>query len=262
MPYCTARPSMERALKADELKVEVYANRTDMGTAAAQDVAERMKQVISEKGRVVMVFAAAPSQNEFLAALAADKSLDWRRVIAFHLDEYVALPPDAPQGFGNYLRRHLFDLVKPGFIHFMNGFTSDLQAECRRYSELLAANPPDIACIGIGENGHLAFNDPSVADFNDPARVKMVELEERCRLQQVHDGCFNDLASVPTHALTMTVPAIVSAASIHCIVPGATKAEAVRDTIKGPVATSCPASILRRYATATLYLDRDSAALL
>ena len=262
MQCCIGGTSLERAFMADALKVGIYASRADMGMAAAGDVAERMRQVIAAKGKVAMAFAAAPSQNEFLAALAADKSLDWSKVVAFHLDEYVGLPPDAPQGFANFLRRHLFDRIKPGVIHFMNGFAPDLEAECRRYSELLAASPLDIACIGVGENGHLAFNDPPVAQFDDAAQVKAVELEERCRLQQVHDGCFNDLASVPTHALTMTVPAIVSAASIHCTVPGPTKAGAVRDTIQGPVATSCPASILRRCSNATLYLDRDSAALL
>jgi len=262
MACSCARPSALRVFKADRLSVEVYSNRADLGAAAARDVAACMKQVIAAKDKVAMVFAAAPSQNEFLAALSADGSLDWDKVVAFHLDEYVGLPPDAPQGFGNFLRRHLFDIVKPGVVHFMSGFGPSADGECRRYSELLEAGPLDVACIGIGENGHLAFNDPPVADFRDPLKVKIVELDLRCREQQVHDGCFADLAQVPTRALTMTIPAILSAASIHCMVPGPTKAEAVRGTIEGPIATSCPASILRRYANAALYLDRQSAALI
>jgi glucosamine-6-phosphate deaminase len=256
------RPSPQKAFTADWLSVEVFPSRAEMGTAAALDVAERMKAVLAAKGRVVMVFAAAPSQNEFLAALCEQPGLDWSKVEAFHLDEYVGLPSDAPQGFGNFLRRHIFDIVRPGIVHFMNGNTKDPDAECRRYAELLAATTIDIACIGIGENGHLAFNDPPVADFNDPLKVKVVELDQTCRMQQVHDGCFTTIDEVPKQALTMTVPAIVSAASIHCMVPAATKAQAVRDTIKGPIATSCPASILRLYANAKLYLDPDSASLL
>jgi len=256
------RPSPERVLTVDKLKVELYATREEMGAAAAYDVAQRMKQVIAEKGKVVMVFAAAPSQNEFLATLAATQGLDWSKVVAFHLDEYVGLPSDAPQGFGNFLRRHLFDIVKPGVVHFLNGNAPDLEAECQRYSDLLDANPLDISCNGIGENGHLAFNDPPVADFNDPLKVKVVELDETCRMQQVHDGCFADIDSVPKKALTMTVPTLLNAGSIHCVVPGPTKSEAVRAALRGPIATSCPASVLRRYDNATLYIDREAGKLL
>jgi len=259
MAYCCGRPSPTKAFEAENLKVEVYATRDDLGAAAACDVAQRMKEVIAEKGKVVMVFAAAPSQNEFLASLAVAPDLDWGKVVAFHLDEYVGLPPDAPQGFGNFLRRHLFDKVNPGMVYFMNGNAPDVEAECRRYAELLEANPLDIACIGIGENGHIAFNDPPVADFNDPLKVKVVELDERSRVQQVHDGCFADLESVPRQAITMTVPAIVSAASVYCMVPAATKAEAVRSTVKDEISTQCPATVLRCHQAATLYLDPDSA---
>ena len=256
------KASPVRRQKADALTVEIYASRAQMGQAAACDVTAAMKGVIARKGKATMVFAAAPSQNEFLAALSADASLDWSVVTAFHLDEYVGLASDAPQGFGNFLRRGLFDKVKPGTVYFMNGNAPDLEAECRRYADALAAHPVDIACIGIGENGHLAFNDPPIADFADPKAVKVVELEERCRLQQVHDGCFATMDQVPTHALTMTVPAIVSAAAIFCMVPAASKAEAVQATIAGPISTSCPASILRRYASATVYLDPDSVSLI
>jgi glucosamine-6-phosphate deaminase len=259
---CCCRPSSQRAFAADWLNVEVFASRADMGAAAALDVAKHMKAVLAAKGRLVMVFAAAPSQNEFLASLCAQPGLDWSKVEAFHLDEYVGLPSDAPQGFGNFLRRHIFDVVHPGSVHFMNPNAKDPAAECRRYAELLAKTSVDIACIGIGENGHLAFNDPPVADFNDPLKVKVVDLDQTCRMQQVHDGCFATFDEVPKQALTMTVPAIVSAGSIHCMVPAATKAQAVRDAISGPIATSCPASLLRLYANAKLYLDPDSAGML
>ncbi|MGI6208730.1 MAG: glucosamine-6-phosphate deaminase [Anaerolineae bacterium] len=254
------RPSAEKVVKADALKVEIYANRAELGAAAASDVAERMRRIIAEKGRVVMVFASAPSQDDFTTALAQEPGIDWSKVVAFHLDEYVGLPSDAPQGFGNYIRRHLLDAVKPGTVFFMNGNAPDPEAECRRYSELLEEYPLDIACIGIGENGHIAFNDPHVADFNDPVKVKLVELDERSRVQQVHDGCFATLDAVPKLAITMTIPAIVSADAVHCMVPAATKAAAVRCTVQGPISTECPASILRQHKDATLYVDKDSAA--
>lgn len=253
---CNIVPAKEA--KADKLVVKVYETRKDMGCAAAMAVATEMREVISSRGRAVMVFAAAPSQNEFLEALCAIPYLDWSRVTAFHLDEYVGLPEDAPQRFGNFLRERLFERVKPGAVHYLNGNAPSPLDECRRYSELLSANPLDIACIGIGENGHIAFNDPPVADFGDPELVKMVQLEERCRLQQVHDGCFGSLADVPTHALTLTIPAIMAARSIHCIVPGPTKREAVNATLYGQISTRCPASILRTHEQAVLYLDRAS----
>ncbi len=260
MSAVSERPSTVRAFKADNLNVEVFADRSGLGAAAAHDVAAKMRKVIAEKGRVVMVFASAPSQDYFTTALALEQGIDWSKVVAFHLDEYVGLPSDAPQAFGNYIRRHLLDAVKPGTVHFMNGNAADPEAECRRYSELLEANPLDIACIGIGENGHIAFNDPHVADFSDPVKAKLVELDLRSREQQVHDGCFASLDAVPTTAITMTIPAIVSANSVFCMVPAATKAEAARATVFDPVSTACPATILRRHNCATLYLDRDSGA--
>lgn len=243
---------------AGKLGVSVFASRKDMGAAAGQAVAENIIRLLATQEHVCMVFAAAPSQNEFLATLSSWPGIDWSRVIAFHLDEYIGLPEQAPQRFAIYLNEHIFSLVPIGTIHYMNASANDAQEECQRYSTLLKANPIDIACIGIGENGHLAFNDPPVADFNDPKLVKVVELEARCRQQQVHDGCFKRLEEVPTHALTMTMPAIMSAKEIHCIVPGPTKAAAVQATISGAVSTQCPASILRTHAHARLYLDKDA----
>lgn len=256
------QPKPERTIQVDRLRVAVYADRQRMGAAAGHAVAQRMKALIAEKGEVVVVFAAAPSQNEFLATLATEEGIAWGKVVAFHMDEYIGLPANAPQGFGNFLRRHLFDLVRPGTVHLLDGQAADAEAECRRYAALLRAHSVGIVCAGIGENGHLAFNDPPVADFEDPLDVKIVELDHACRMQQVHDGCFPDLASVPTHALTLTIPALMKARWIYTMVPGPTKAQAIEATLRGPIGTHCPATVLRRHANATLYLDRDSAALL
>lgn len=252
----------ERTMEVDRLQVEIYADREKMGAAAAHAVAKRMKEAIAHQGCVTVVFAAAPSQNEFLATLTSLEDIDWDKVVAFHMDEYIGLPADAPQSFGYFLRERLFDLVRPGTIHYLNGQASDPEQECRRYESLLESHPVDIVCAGIGENGHLAFNDPPVADFADPVQVKVVELDDVCRMQQVHDGCFPDFDSVPTHALTMTIPALMAARWTYTMVPGPTKAQAIKDTLTGPVGTHCPATALRQHPCSILYVDRDSASLL
>ncbi|MFQ8832704.1 MAG: 6-phosphogluconolactonase [Ruthenibacterium lactatiformans] len=174
------------------------------------------------------------SQNEFLEAPCAAPDIDWKRVTAFHMDEYVGLDAAAPQGFGNFLRARVFDRLPFGQVCYLNGNAPDIEAECSRYAGLLAQAPIDIVFMGIGENGHIAFNDPPVAEFDDPAAVKVVALDEVCRNQQVHDGCFADIGQVPTHALTLTVPTLAGAKHHLCIVPAPTKAKAVRDTLEGP----------------------------
>lgn len=245
--------------KVDKLSVEVYDNRTRMGISAAEQVSRKIKNIIAKKGSVNMTFAAAPSQDEFLAKLCNTSELDWSKVTAFHLDEYIGLPEGAPQSFRRFLDDNVFNKVHPGKVHYLNGNAENLKDECDRYSRFLKAYPLDIACIGIGENGHIAFNDPHVADFQDPYWVKIVDLDEKCRQQQVNDGCFPSIQDVPLNALTLTIPAIMSARHIYCIVPGATKQEAVRNTLKGPIDTSCPASILRKHDAAVLVLDEQSA---
>lgn len=252
---------LTRTFKADKLSVNIYDTRKNMGAAAAADIAACIKELLGRKSEIHMIFAAAPSQNEMLEALIADKEIEWNRVHALHMDEYVNLPSDAPQGFGNFLRRAIFDRVPFASVNLI-GTDADSEATCRRYDALLAANKVDIVCMGIGENGHIAFNDPHVADFNDPCRIKKVDLDQKCRQQQVNDGCFRTIDEVPTHALTLTIPTLFNVKSIFCVVPAATKAEAVRNTVNGPVAESCPASILRRHDKAILYTDADSAALL
>jgi len=245
----------------DLLRVNVYENRVLMGRAAAADISEKIRELLSGKAEINMIFAAAPSQREVLAALAEDSSIEWGRINAFHMDEYVGLDKDAPQGFGNFLRRHIFEKVPFRAVYCIDSTAKDAQAECHRYGNLLNERRADIVVLGIGENGHIAFNDPGVADFNDPETVKIVELDEVCRQQQVNDGCFAAIGDVPTHALTITVPALVRAPWLFCIVPAATKAKAVAETVNGTIDEHCPASILRRRENAVLYLDPESAAL-
>ena len=239
------------------LKVKVYPDRTAMGSSAAVNVGDRMKQLLREQEGIRMVFAAAPSQNEFLQILTQIEGIDWSRVTAFHMDEYIGLPSDAAQCFSQFLKQKLFDIVKPGQVYLIDCTNSPLD-ECERYGRLLVENPIDIICLGIGENGHIAFNDPPVADFADPQVVKIVELDNACRQQQINDECFPDLESVPTHALTLTIPALMSGKHLFCIVPGLTKREAVEQTLYGPISTDCPASILRTHHDCILYVDADS----
>ena len=244
----------------DKLAVKVFENRKLMGKEAATDVADCIEQMLSEKKEINMIFAAAPSQNEFLEELA-ESGVEWERINAFHMDEYIGLPLDAEQRFGTFLKERIFGRVPFKSVHYING-QAQPEHECDRYSLLLKQYPVDIVCLGIGENGHIAFNDPHVAKFDDPELVKVVALDEKCRMQQVHDGCFRSIELVPTQAISLTIPALVAAKYMFCIVPASTKAQAVYDTIYGEISESCPASILRTKANAVLYLDSDSAALL
>ncbi|CAK4836398.1 unnamed protein product [Aphanomyces euteiches] len=243
--------------QVDELIVKSYENRRLMGQAAASEVAEHMKQLLREKPSIRMIFAAAPSQAEMLEALAEAKDIPWERVTAFHMDDYLGLPQEAPQRFGNFLQRHLFELVKPGRIQLIDT-SNGADEECLRYSALLAEAPIDIICLGIGENGHIAFNDPPVASFNEAVLIKPVELDDACRQQQVNDGCFASFDEVPTHALTLTIPMLMSGQKLFCMVPGPLKKHAVHQTLYGPVSTDCPASILRKHPACTLFVDTDS----
>jgi glucosamine-6-phosphate deaminase len=249
-----------KELTANELKVKIYETRAEMGASAAKDVAKKIKKLLLEKEQVNMIFAAAPSQNEFLAALAQQKGIDWQRVNAFHMDEYIYLPKEAPQSFGQFLRERIFGKVPFAEVYYLDGNASDLDEECRRYSKLLQQYPPDIVCMGIGENTHIAFNDPHLADFNDPLLVKLVDLDEVSRQQQVNDGCFAHIDEVPVSAITLTIPALLQAETIYCIVPGEKKAEAVYHTLNSEVIERYPSTILRQHNNATLYLEKDSAA--
>ena len=251
-----------KTFNKDLLKVNIYPSRDEMGAAAAADVKSAILRALSEKETINMIFAAAPSQNEVLANLANDREIPWGRVNAFHMDEYIGLDKNAPQGFGNFLRDHIFGIAPFKSVNYIRIDAPDADEECERYSNLLRENPVDIVVLCIGENGHIAFNDPPFADFADTKLVKTVKLDEVCRNQQVNDGCFAKIDDVPTHALTLTVPALMFGKELYCIVPAKTKAKAVYETVNGEITDSCPASVLRTHSNATLYLDPDSASLL
>ncbi|MFT3824660.1 MAG: glucosamine-6-phosphate deaminase [Chitinophagaceae bacterium] len=250
-----------KATKVNSLNVRIYENRLQMGVAAAKDAAAQIKQLLNTQETLNIIFAAAPSQNEFLAALLQE-DVAWERINAFHMDEYLSLPQDAPQLFGVFLKDKIFGKAPFKEIFYLNGQTNDTIAESKRYTTLLEQYPTDIVFMGIGENTHLAFNDPHVADFNDPYLVKTVDLDDACKQQQVNDGCFDHPDRVPTHAFTLTIPALFKAKYLYCMVPGKNKAQAVYHTLTDVITEKYPSTILRTHAHATLYLDQDSAALI
>jgi glucosamine-6-phosphate deaminase len=233
-------------------------SRAEMGQKAAEDIANELRKRLKSQPAVRMVFAAAPSQSEMLAALLLIPGIDWSRVTAFHMDEYLGLAPDAPQRFGLWLRRAIFDHLTFAAVHLLDP-SIDPEASAADYANKLAESPIDIVCAGIGANGHLAFNDPP-ADFNDPDDVKVVELDAACRQQQVDDRCFDSLDDVPTHALTLTVPLLLAADRIFCCAPGPLKKTAIRRTLQDPISGLVPSTALRTHSNWSLYLDKDSAA--
>lgn len=246
-------------LKADRLRVKIYGSRAEMGKAAAHDVAEKIRELLEKQGFVNIIFAAAPSQSEFLSNLSEEQNIRWNKINAFHMDEYIGLDQASPESFAFFLKEAIFDQVPFHEVHFLRGTAEDLDAECNRYSRLLADFPVDIVCLGIGENGHLAFNDPHVADFTDPLAVKIVNLDKVSRQQQVHDGCFATLDDVPASALTLTVPSLLKSRFVYCMVPGSNKAQAVYHTLNSEVKENYPSTVLRQHVHAALYLDEDSA---
>lgn len=244
----------------DDLRVSIYASNAAMGAAAAAEAADIIAGAIAARGHANIILATGNSQLTFLHALRELPGIAWQKVHVFHMDEYVGIDPAHPASFPRFLRDHILDAVKPAAFYPVPGQASDLEAACREYEALLKAHPADLCAMGIGENGHIAFNDPPFADFDDPVWVKVVRLDERSRRQQVGEGHFKSLAEVPTHAITLTIPALLAAQRILCIVPEARKAEAVEAALLGPITEDCPASILRRAAHAHLLLDPDSAA--
>lgn len=244
--------------KCEQLDVGIYPDRASMGVAAAEKVATYLNDVVARQGQARVIFACAPSQDDFLAALIR-LPVPWESIEAFHMDEYVGLKADDPQSFRHYLNEHLLRHIKPRAFHPIMAEASDLQRECSRYAVMLQLAPIDLICMGVGENGHIAFNDPPVADFEDPLLIKRVTLDEACRNQQVHDGCFPAIESVPREALSLTVPVFLTAQKLSIVVPGHLKSEAVKNMLEGPVTTSCPASILRKHPDALLFLDEESA---
>jgi glucosamine-6-phosphate deaminase len=251
-----------QSFKVDSLDVRVYDSNASLGRAACDFVTRELALAVRTHGSANLVLATGASQFAFLDALKIEPSIDWPRITVFHLDEYRGLPDDHPASFRRYLRERILDYVRPATVHFLEGDAADADAESARYQALLRAHPIHVACIGIGENGHIAFNDPVVADFDDPRLVKVVELDTACRRQQLGEGWFKTFEDVPTHALSLTIPAIMNCRAISCVVPDLRKAPAVSRALHGPISTACPASILRSHARACLFLDRDSASLL
>jgi len=246
-----------KTVETDKLTTYVYESREAMGNAAGKAAAEAINKVLAEKETANVIFAAAPSQNETLEALLKE-NVDFSRINAFHMDEYVGLSIENKQSFATYLTEHIFSKAPFRSVHLIPA-TEDAEKACKLYTDLLTQNPPDVVLMGIGENGHIAFNDPPVADFADEKLIKVVELDEICRQQQVNDKCFETLDLVPKYALTLTVPALMSAETLICTVPGPTKSAAVKAMLKGPVGEVCPATALRGHSHAAMFLDEKSA---
>ena len=253
-----------KTLLKDQLLVEIYADRPALGKAAADAVSEKIKELLKDQDEVNIVFAAAPSQNEFLAELQK-RDIEWSRVNAFHMDEYVGVNENATQLFGNFLKEKIFNHVNPRQVFYIKGNGHDHAAECKRYTALLEKYPTDIVLLGIGENTHVAFNDPHAAFFDDPETVKLVTLDDKNRNQQVDPSdtsCFPTLDEVPVHAITLTVPALFRARYAYAIVPGKNKAPAIRYTITGDISEKFPSTVFRKHPHAVLFIDEDSASLL
>jgi glucosamine-6-phosphate deaminase len=242
--------------------VRIYPSRQALGAAAASDAAHIITAAVRENGHARIIVATGNSQLELIDALVEIPGVPWRSVEVFHLDEYVGMPPTHPSSFRMWLKRRIEDRVHPGTMQYMQGDAPDLEAEIERYSKLLNQAPLDLAFVGFGENGHIAFNDPHVADFSDPVTLKRVVMDDASRKQQAGEGHFDSPASVPHEALTVTCPALMRASAWICAVPELRKAQAVRNALEGPIATACPSSIVRTHRNATVYLDTESASLL
>lgn len=242
--------------------VQVYAHAGALGEAAAKEAAEVIRGAIARNGRARVVVATGNSQLDLIGALTRRKDIDWKAVEVLHMDEYIGIPADHPSSFRHWIRVRVEETVHPSRVDYLIGDASDIDAEIARYAGLMMAAPIDLAFVGFGENGHIAFNDPPVADFQDPAIVKRVALDEACRKQQAGEGHFAGVDAVPREAMTVTCPGLFRAHAWICAVPDARKAAAVRDALEGPISTACPASLVRRHLRASVYLDRESAGLL
>ena len=243
--------------KVDLLNVMKFDTRDEMGMRAAEAIVSKIKEVLKEKNECRMIFAAAPSQKDMMRYLR-QSDVEWGKIVAFHLDEYIGLPDNAKQSFVYYLREELFDKVPFKRVNLLTVSESTIENDIANYEKLLIEAPIDIICLGIGENGHIAFNDPHVADFNDPKLVKIVELDQVCRQQQVNDGCFQNIDLVPRKAVTLTIPALMNGKYLFCVVPNANKAKAVKAMLENDISTDCPASILRKHDNCTLFVDENS----
>lgn len=252
----------KNSFRVDALQVQVYNSEVELAQDVAGIVQKHLQYTLEQKDTTALLLATGNSQMKFLDALIALGGVDWLRITCFHLDEYLGISADNSASFRRYLRERVEMRVSPKEFHYIEGDAMQPLAECDRYTKLLQAQPIDLCCLGIGENGHLAFNDPAVADFNDPFTLKLVKLDAINRQQQVNTGYFSSLESVPQYAFTVTLPMICSAKKIICLAPGKRKAKIVKQMLEGDITTDCPASILRTQQQATLFLDVDSAGLI
>lgn len=244
------------------MNTSIYATKDEMGAAAANAAAEAIKHAIQENGLAYIILATGASQFEMIEHLVAAVDIDWRKVVMFHLDEYIGLGPDHPASFRKYLKERFVDKVAPlREVHFVKGNAGDPARECQRLARLIGAHPIDVACVGIGENGHLAFNDPP-ADFETEEPYLVVELDKQCREQQLGEGWFAALDKVPSRALSMSISHILKSRQIVVTVPDQRKAEAVKNALEGPVTPDCPASILQQHPNCAIFLDEPAASLL
>jgi len=252
--------SEPKRLQVENLKIEVHASRRAAGEAAARAAAQSLRQLAKERAAVGVIFATGASQLETLHALTTIPDLPWDHVVGFHMDEYVGLPADHPASFRRYLRENLTSRVHLAEFHEIDGTVPDPELQCEEYAAALRSRDPQLCLLGIGENGHLAFNDPAEADFSDPADMKIVTLDTVCRQQQVAEGWFAGLGDVPPRAMTLTIPTLLRVPKLIASVPGSRKAQIVRRTLQEPISTACPATIFRMHPDVTLYLDLESAA--
>ena len=256
------KASSPKTFSVDALPVRIHDDQNSLAQDVAEIASDHVKAVLKEKGTAAAILATGNSQIRFLEILLQGDGIDWSKVTLFHMDEYLGVAPSDKASFRQYMKEKVESRIKPRAFHYINGDALEPLDECDRYVRLLKAQPIDLCCLGIGENGHLAFNDPSVADFGDPHTMKLVKLDDACKQQQVNEGHFPSLAAVPPYAYTLTIPALCSAKRLLCICPEKRKARAVKAALDGPVEESCPASILRRQTHATLFLDQASASLL
>lgn len=243
------------------MEVKIWGTKQELGEAAAEQAARILKSAIEAKGEAVFVAATGKSQFEFLEFLTNIRSINWSRTTMFHLDEYLGIPEAHPASFRKYLKERLIDRVHPGTVYLINGSAKEPELECKRLNRIISEKEIDVAFVGIGENGHLAFNDPP-ADFDTIKPYLIVNLNEACRRQQVGEGWFKNLAEVPQKAISMSIQQIMKSESIICVVPDGRKAQAVKDCLEGEISPNCPASILRKHKNTFLFLEKNSAKLL
>lgn len=254
------RAGLVRSLRFGSLAVEVYESTEAMGQAAAEAAASQLRELAAASEAVGVIFATGASQMATLNALTAMPGVPWDKVVGFHMDEYLGISDQHPASFRRYLRERLTDKVRMNRFYGIDGNEAKADETCRRYAELLRQHQPQLCLLGIGENGHLAFNDPAEANFNDALDLKIVSLDERCRQQQVNEGWFGSVAEVPKRAITVTIPALLRVSRLIASVPGERKAHIVRRTLTEEISTRCPATIMRNHSGTTIYLDPASAA--